>query len=172
LRQLYWDIRGLGVELVAAANDTPETNEDLRQTLDLPFTILADEGAEIARAYRAFHENEPRGRSIALISFFLIGQDGTIGWEYVGPTSRHRVTPSRLLEEIQRFQGRERLVTPAEITERMALTWRDYARELAMQANAEVHRFIEEGWTVASVTPEFEGTVSVGQRWVLTRLRE
>ena len=43
LRQSYWELRGLGVELVAAANDTPETNRELRERLDLPFTLLSDQ---------------------------------------------------------------------------------------------------------------------------------
>ena len=42
MRQHYWELRGLGVELVTAANDTPETNAALREQLDLPFTLLSD----------------------------------------------------------------------------------------------------------------------------------
>ena len=199
MRQHYWEIRGLGVELVAAANDTPETNEQLRQEWDLPFTILSDEDGEVARAYGAFHENEPRGRKIALVSMFLIGaaeQDGRVLWEYVGPTSRHRVAPSRLSEEIQRALGREQLVvsvivpspwqveqtigrfqdpplglyrTPEELHVAGVLTSRDYMRELAMQSHAEVHRLTEAGWTLVAVTPEHDGVTVVGERWVFQR---
>jgi alkyl hydroperoxide reductase subunit AhpC len=113
LRQFYWELRGLGVDLVAAANDTPETNKELRARLDLPFMLLSDEDAQVARAYGAFHEDEPRGRSIARYAVFLIADvagGGRVLWEYVGPTNRHRVAFSRLSEEVQAAQGRARHV--------------------------------------------------------------
>lgn len=108
MRQSYWEFRGLGVEFVAAANDTPETNRELRQKLDLPFMLLSDVDGEVARAYRAFHENEPRDRKIALTSMFLIDSDANgriIRFENVGPTARHRVSGPRLVEEILNMRG-------------------------------------------------------------------
>jgi hypothetical protein len=201
LRQLYWEIRGLGVNLVGAANDTPETNEELRQRLDLPFTLLSDENADVAKLYGAFHENEPRDRSIALVSVFLIqtaDAGGTIAWEYVGPTARHRVALSRLSEEIQTMMGLkqqtvsvivpspwqvERTIagfqepplglyrTPEDLNEPGVLVYRDYVRELAMLSHAEVHRLSNEGWTLSAISPEMEGEIAVGQRYVFQRTR-
>ena len=113
LRQFYWEARGLGIDIVGAANDTPETNKELRERLDLPFTLLSDPEGEIAKLYGAFHKDEPSGRNIARVSVFLIEQadaGGRIAWEYVGPTARHRVALSRLSEEIQTFMGHTRQV--------------------------------------------------------------
>lgn len=113
LRQFYWEARGLGIDIVGAANDTPETNRELRERLDLPFTLLSDPEAEIARLYGAFHENEPGNRNIARVAVFMIEQaeaGGRIAWEYVGLTARHRVALSRLSEEIQGFMGHTRQV--------------------------------------------------------------
>lgn len=199
MRQLYWEIRGLGVDLVGAANDTPETNEDLRQRLDLPFSLLSDENAEVAKLYGAFHENEPGERSIARVSVFLVhaaSDGGTIAWEYVGPTARHRVALSRLSEEIQTMMGLthqtvtvvvpnswqiERTIagfqepplglyrTPEDLNEPGVLVYRDYYRELAMLSHAEVHRLANEGWTLVAVTPETEGDLTIGQRYVFQR---
>lgn len=199
MRQSYWEIRALGVDLVAAANNTPEENRTLRERYDLPFSILSDIDAEVARAYHAFHENEPMGRNLALVSMFLISRaedGGKVLWEYVGPSSRYRLAPSRILEELQRALGRTRLHvdvvvpstwqlertiagfqdppmgfyrTPQEIGERYVLTYRDYTRELAMQAHAEVHRLTEEGWRLAAVSPEYEGAVVIGQRYSFDR---
>ncbi|HEU5423252.1 MAG TPA: redoxin domain-containing protein [Nitrolancea sp.] len=199
LRQHYWELRGLGVELVTAANDTPETNAALREQLDLPFTLLSDPEAEVARAYGAFHENEHRGRKIARVAMFLIGsaaQEQRILWEYVGPTSRHRPAPSRLSEEVQRALGRRELLvsvvvpstwqleqsiaalhqpplgyarTPAPPPAHVVLLQRDYLRELAMQSEAEVQRLTEEGWTLAAVSPEYAGAQATGQRYVFRR---
>jgi hypothetical protein len=201
LRQFYWEIRGLGVDLVGAANDAPETNEELRQRLDLPFSLLSDENGDVARLYGALHEDEPRGRSIARVSVFLIRSaesGGTIAWEYVGPTARHRVALSRLSEEIQNMMGMTRQTvsvivpspwqvertiagfqdpplglyrTPEDLNESGVLVYRDYARELAMLSHAEVHRLSSEGWTLTAVSPEAEGEINIGQRYVFQRER-
>lgn len=184
---------------MTAANDTPETNAALREQLDLPFTLLSDPEAEVARAYGAFHENEHRGRKIARVAMFLIGsaaQEQRILWEYVGPTSRHRPAPSRLSEEVQRALGRRELLvsvvvpstwqleqsiaalhqpplgyarTPAPPPAHVVLLQRDYLRELAMQSEAEVQRLTEEGWTLAAVSPEYAGAQATGQRYVFRR---
>lgn len=115
MRQSYWEFRGLGVEFVAAANDTPEVNKELRERLDLPFTLLSDVDGEVALAYRAFHENEPGDRKIARTSMFLIDDDTNnrlIRFENVGPTARHRVSGPRLVEEILKMRGqKEKLVS-------------------------------------------------------------
>lgn len=199
MRQHYWELRGLGIDLIAAANDTPGTNLDLRERYDLPFTILSDEDGKVAEAYGALHENEPRGRRIARVSMFLItpaGQGATIAWEYVGPTSRHRVAPSRLSQEVQTYLGFARqtvsvvvpsawrveqviagfqdpplglFTTPEDLNEPGVLVYRDYMRELAMQAHGEVFRLQSAGWTLAAITPEMEGEIGVGQRYVFTR---
>lgn len=201
MRQFYWELRGLGIDLVAAANDTPETNRELRERLDLPFMLLSDENAEVAKAYRAFHENEPQGRQIARIGFFFIEQansGGRIGWEYAGPTSRHRLALSRLSEEAQTFVGLTRQVVsvlvpfPSQVERTIAnfqnpplglyrtppqedlnepgvLTYRDYTRELAMLSHAEVNRLADQGWRLVAVSPEFEGGTGVGQRYVFER---
>lgn len=202
MRQHYWELRGLGIELVAAANDTPETNLDLRERYDLPFTILSDEEGNVAEAYGALHENEPRGRRIARVSMFLISpaeEGARIAWEYVGPTSRHRVAPSRLSQEVQTYLGfRHQTVsvvvpsawrvehviagfqdpplglfrTPDDLNEPGVLVYRDYMRELAMHAHGEVFRLQSAGWTLAAVSTETEGAIAIGQRYVFTRERQ
>lgn len=199
MRQSYWEIRALGVDVAAAANDTPETNKQLRERYDLPFSLLSDEGAAVAKLYHAYHENEPRQRDIALVSLFLIDRaevGGTVLWEYVGPSSRYRLAPSRIMEELQTALGRTRQIvnvvvpsrwqvertiaafqdpplgiyrTPDWIDDRAVITYRDYTRELAMQAHAEVHRLTEAGWTLLAVSPEYEGDVVIGQRYVFRR---
>lgn len=199
MRQSYWEIRALGVDVVVAANDTPETNRSLRERYDLPFSVLSDDGAKVAKLYGTYHEQEPRERDISLVSFFLIDRaenGGKILWEYIAPSSRYRMAPSRVLEELQQSLGRERKIvsvvvpsqwqverliaafqepplgvytTPEEVPERIVLTYRDYTRELAMQAHAEVHRFAEAGWTLTAVTPEHQGNVVIGQRYVFMR---
>jgi alkyl hydroperoxide reductase subunit AhpC len=199
LRQFYWEARGLGVELVGAANDTPETNKELRERLDLPFMLLSDPGAEVAKLYGTYHVNEPRGRDISYVSVFLIdsaANGGTILWEHVANTARHRVAMSRLSEEIQRGTGRKQLVvnvvvptawevertiaafqdpplglyrTPENLHEPGVGVYREYTQQLAMLSHGEVARLAEEGWRLAAVTPEYEGSIVTGHRYVFER---
>ena len=198
MRQFDWEARGLGFEIVAAANATPEEHLELRNRMDLPFLLLADADGQVAAAYDAFHENEPRGRAIARPGFFLIdsaSNGGIVRWEYVGPTSRHRVPPSRLAQEMLTMRGQRHqivsVVVPSEaeierviaerqhpplglfatpdVTHRPAPTEREFLRELAMYAYSELHRLAEEGWSLITVVPEVNGAVNVGQRYVFER---
>lgn len=200
MRQSYWEIRGLGVDFIAAANDTPEVNKELRERLDLPFSILSDVDAEVALAYRAFHENEPRGRKIALSSMFLIDSsdnDGIIRFENVGPTARHRVPGSRLVEEILNIQGYENktltvlVQTEAELERQIAsrndpplgfyteppadqiaggvMVEREVLGQMVMGQYEEIHRLTREGWHLVAVTPEISQGETIGQRYVFHR---
>ncbi len=198
MRQHYWEIRSLGVEFVAVANEEPENHAEWRQRLDLPFQLLSDEDSELARALHVFHENEPSGRLIARPAMFFIdtrARGNTILWEHVSATSRHRVEPSRIMEELLTALGYRRQVvnvivpSSGEVERRIAelqvpplgfyttpdevqsgvLTQRDFMRQLAMAARAEVHRLADDGWQLVALAPEFDGARPVGQRYVFAR---
>lgn len=201
MRQLYWEIRGLGVELVAAANEDPKSHADLRDQLDLPFSLLCDDDAELAKALHVFHENEPKNRLIARPAMFLIDtteNDNRILWEHASPTSRHRVPPSRIMEELLTVLGYQhqivnvvvpsegeltRLIadlqepplglyrTPNRLTS-AARVQREFMEELAMAAHSEIHRLSNHGWQLATVAPEYDGPRPVGQRYVFQRVVE
>lgn len=202
MRQSYWEIRGLGVEFVAAANDTPEVNKTLREKLDLPFMLLSDVDGEVAKAYHAFHENEPRDRKIALTSMFLIDSsenDSIIRFENVGPTARHRVSGSRLVEEVLNMRGQEDQIvnvlvwTEAELERQIAarndpplgfytkppadqiqsgvMVEHEVLGQMVMSQYEEIHRLTREGWQVVSVAPEVQRGETIGQRYVFKRGR-
>ena len=199
MRQHYWEFRSLGVEFVALANEEPDNHAELRERLDLPFQLLSDTDSELARALHIFHENEPAGRLIARPAMFLIdthSNGNTILWEHVSPTSRHRVEPSRIMEELLTALGYRRqvvnVIVPSngELERRIAelqdsplgffttpedvqsgvLTQRDFMRQLAMASHAEVHRLAADGWTLEAVSTEFDGARPVGQRYVFARI--
>jgi hypothetical protein len=163
--------------------------------------LLSDPGAEVAKCYGTYHVNEPRGRDIAYVSVFLIDSadnGGTILWEHVANTARHRVAMSRLSEEIQRGTGRTQMVvnvvvptaweveraiaafqdpplglyrTPEDLHEPGVGVYREYTQQLAMLSHGEVARLAEEGWRLAAVTPEYEGSIVTGHRYVFERKR-
>lgn len=198
MRQHYWEIRSLGVYFVAVANEEPENHAELRERLDLPFHLYADIDSELAKQLHAFDDKDPSGRLIAKPAMFLIdshANGNTILWEHVSPTSRHRVPPSRIMEELLTALGHRRqtvsVIVPSEgellrmIGELQdpplglyrtpkpvrsgSLTQRGFAQELAMFAHAEVHRLNEDGWNLKAVSPEFDGSRPVGQRYVFER---
>lgn len=198
MRQHYWEFRSLGVEFVALANEEPDNHAELRERLDLPFQLLSDPDSELARALDVFHDDEPSGRLIARPAMFLVdthANHNTILWEHVSPTSRHRVEPSRIMEEVLTALGYRRQVvnvivpssgeleyriaelqdpplgfytTPQEVQPGV-LVQRDFMRQLAMAAHAEVFRLAADGWTLDAVSTEFDGARPVGQRYVFAR---
>ena len=201
MRHTYWEIRGLGVEFIAVANEEPENHKAIRERLDLPFMLLSDPGAEVARAYNTYHENEPGGRDIARPGLFLIDSaehGAKVLWDHVGPTTRHRVTPNRIIEELLNALGRKHQVvsvhvpsetellrvigsyqdppvghyrTPGELQRGVGVE-REFTQQNAMAAFSEVHRLAAEGWTLVTVTPDFEGERSTGHRYVFQRTVE
>ncbi len=201
MRHTYWEIRGLGVEFIAVANEEPENHKEIRERLDLPFMLLSDPGAEVARAYNTYHENEPRERDIARPGLFLIdsaANGAKVLWDHVGPTTRHRVTPNRIVEELLNALGRKHQVVSVHVPSETELlrvigsyqdppvghyrtigglqpavgVEREFTQQNAMAAFSEVHRLAEEGWTLVTVTPEFEGERSTGHRYVFQRTVE
>ncbi len=174
---MYWEVRGLGADIVALVNDTPETNAELRERLDLPFSLLSDPDAGISRLYNAFHNNEPKGRSIARIGVFLIDSGehgGVIRWEYVSPTHHHRVPPSRLSQELQTLIGLQRQIVQVVIPSGDE-TFSDDANEQALRSGVtmgsytELFRLRRDGWKLQAVSPEFRGATFTGQRYVFER---
>ena len=198
MRHTYWEIRGLGVEFIVVANEEPENHKELRERLDLPFMLLSDTSADVARAYGAYHEMEPRERDIARPGLVLIDSaknGSTVIWDHVGPTTRHRVTPNRIIEELLNALGRKHQVVSVHVPSETELlrviasyqdppvghyhapdgvqpgvgVEREFTQQNAMASFSEVHRLAEEGWDLVTVTPEFEGDRSTGHRYVFQR---
>lgn len=192
-------MRSLGIDFVAIANESPESHNALREKLDLPYSLLTDPDAEVAKALNVFHENEPRDRLIARPAMFLVDtadNDNTILWEHVSPTTRHRVPPSRIIEEILNVLGRKRqtvsVCVPSETElqrqiasyqdpplgfyrtpdhyQGSARVEREFTRETAMSAFNEVHRLTNEGWDLKAVVPEVEHDRAIGHRYVFQRV--
>lgn len=177
MRHTYWELRSLGVGLVALVNDTPETNHELRERLDLPFSILSDPDAEIARTYDIFHENEPKGRDIARISMFYISsaaQGAEVTWEHVSPTHHHRVPPSMLVERVQEQLGRRQKIVSVFVPDEPSSfdpepNEQILTSEVTMGANTELHRLMESGWRLVGTSPEWGMHGMNGNRWVFMK---
>jgi peroxiredoxin len=66
----------------------------------LPFDILIDERRDTLRAYGVWHRVGLDAWNISRPAVFLINQDGTIPYSFVGDTQREFPTQQELLQAI------------------------------------------------------------------------
>jgi peroxiredoxin Q/BCP len=97
LREQYRELRRAGAEVLAVSVDTPEESAALKERLAVPLPILSDPGHCVIDRYGVFHEDEPRGHSIARPSLFVIDGAGQIRYTYVGLRPSDRPDTATLL---------------------------------------------------------------------------
>ena len=66
----------------------------------LPFDILIDERRDMLRAYGVWHRAGLDAWNISRPAVFLINQDGTIPYSYVGNSQREFPTQQEILQAI------------------------------------------------------------------------
>lgn len=77
----YTDFQNRGAEITAISVDTPEQNRAMIDKLLLPFRLLSDPDGSLAiKPYGVWNDKA----QIALPSVFVVGQDGTIRYQYTG----------------------------------------------------------------------------------------
>ena len=72
----------------------------------LPFDILIDERREMAKAYGVWHRLGIDAWNIARPAWFLIDQDGTVQWSFVGDSQGEHPAQPDILAAIDRLPGR------------------------------------------------------------------
>ena len=95
-----------GADLWTIAPQEVETNQALRERRDLPFPILADIDQAVIHQWGIFNFDDPKGRAIPYPATFVIGQNGTISWAYVGKETRDRPTPGAILAAARNVTGK------------------------------------------------------------------
>ena len=68
--------QGAGVQVYGVSIDPPQKHHEFRQSLNLPFPLLADEDGAISRAYGAIAEQG--GQMYSLRKIVLIDRDGKV----------------------------------------------------------------------------------------------
>ena len=106
-RDSFASIRAEGAEVWGISPDGAKSHQKFRAKFDLPFTLLADEGAAVATAYGAWVEKVRYGNRYMGVarSTFLVGPDGRIARAW------HKVKPEGHAAEV-----REALVAAKEAT--------------------------------------------------------
>ena len=96
-RDSFASLRAEGAEVWGISPDGTASHGKFRAKFDLPFTLLADEGASVAAAYGAWVEKNRAGRTYMGVqrSTFLVGPDGTIARAW------HSVTPAGHAAEVR-----------------------------------------------------------------------
>jgi peroxiredoxin len=96
LQKVLPELEAKGATVVGISVDEAPESKMLRGALNLTFSLLQDEDAEIAAAYGV----RMRGESMAIPSVFVVGQSGEIVWRHVGEYVPDRPTAESVLEAV------------------------------------------------------------------------
>jgi peroxiredoxin len=81
----------------------PQKRDAVRRYIEengLPFDILIDERRDMAKAYGVWHRIGLDALNIARPAVFLIGQDGSIGYSFIGDNQKEYPTQDDLIKAI------------------------------------------------------------------------
>jgi peroxiredoxin len=136
-RDLFDDLRGLGVRIAAVAVDAPEQSERVRRQYELPFPILCDTQKRVVRAWGLFNAKEKGG--IAVPAVLLLGRDRRFRSIMVeGVATRVRAadllkflrscpTPAISVDDMRSNAQRQRVIFPSLVDFGRAI-WNSFAK--------------------------------------------
>jgi thioredoxin-dependent peroxiredoxin len=80
IRDAWSDFERAGAVVLGVSPDSERSHEKFRKKYDLPFTLLADTGHEVAERYGVWGEKKYMGRAYMGVSrsTFVIAADGTV----------------------------------------------------------------------------------------------
>jgi peroxiredoxin Q/BCP len=80
IRDAYAEFEAAGAVVLGVSPDNERSHVKFKQKFDLPFTLLADEGHEVAEEYGVWAEKKYMGRTYMGVdrSTFVIGEDGNV----------------------------------------------------------------------------------------------
>ncbi|HET7572314.1 MAG TPA: thioredoxin-dependent thiol peroxidase [Gaiellaceae bacterium] len=80
IRDAYGEFERAGAVVLGISPDSEKSHVKFKQKYDLPFTLLADDGHEVAERYGVWVEKKYMGRAYMGVrrSTFVIAADGTV----------------------------------------------------------------------------------------------
>lgn len=105
MRQRYQEFQQRKTEVLAISSEDQEAGRRLKAELDLPFPLVVDTDLKVIHAYGVFHENEPKGRSIARPATFLLDSNGVIIYRYIGVNATDRPSADQVLVAMPEAEG-------------------------------------------------------------------
>ncbi len=97
LRDHYREFRAQGAYLAALAVAAPDTVQQTKRLLGIPFPMLADTDHRVSEAYGVY---DLLGDGYAAPAVFVIGTDGQILWQHVGEDPRDRPSAQEILSRL------------------------------------------------------------------------
>ena len=94
LRSNYEAFQNAKVEVVALAVNSVEAVGSLRESLGIPYIMLADPDHRVSVDYGVYNL---LGDGLAAPSAFIIDTDGQIVWSYVGKSASDRLSAGKIL---------------------------------------------------------------------------
>jgi peroxiredoxin len=119
LRQAVPRITALGASLVAVSGQTPDYSALTAERLDLPFTVLSDDGLAVSRSYGLVYElpdylveaydqrhpipvfNGTEGNALPVPATYVIDRSGIIRFGFVDPNYTHRADPDAIVDVLE-----------------------------------------------------------------------
>jgi peroxiredoxin len=95
--EAYGRMAAFGAEMAAVNVESPEAHRALRDRLDLPFTLLSDEGFAVSERYGVYRSDdgeapEPHGEP----AVFIVDVDGNIAYSQVQTGPKGSATPAAM----------------------------------------------------------------------------
>jgi peroxiredoxin Q/BCP len=96
IRDAYAEFEAAGAVVLGVSPDDERSHVKFKQKFDLPFTLLADEGHEVADEYGVWAEKKYMGRTYMGVdrSTFVIGEDGNV------KKAMHKVKPDTHADDV------------------------------------------------------------------------
>ncbi len=92
LAHAYPNFRDAGIALLMVSVDSVRRARQLAEQANPTFPVLSDSDADATVAYDIFEDG------IALPSTWVIDQEGTVRWAYIGKNASDRPSPDVMLE--------------------------------------------------------------------------
>ena len=96
IRDAYAEFEAAGAVVLGVSPDDARSHVKFKQKFDLPFTLLADEGHDVADEYGVWAEKKYMGRTYMGVdrSTFVIGEDGNV------KKAMHKVKPDTHADDV------------------------------------------------------------------------
>jgi peroxiredoxin Q/BCP len=96
IRDVYGEFQREGAVVLGVSPDDERSHVKFKEKYDLPFTLLADAGHEVADEYGVWAEKQYAGKTYWGVdrSTFVIGEDGTV------KKVMHKVKPDTHADEV------------------------------------------------------------------------
>jgi peroxiredoxin len=97
LQRNYERFTALGAEIVALSTETLETSTRMTKGQGIEYPVLADPEHQVIEAYGVY---DLLGDRRATPSVFIVDEEGTITWRYVGQNTQDRPDVEAILEQL------------------------------------------------------------------------